>query len=294
MGDTAAANGLRRSMLFVPVNNARALDKAQSLPADAIIVDLEDAVADHEKADMRTVVGERIAARDFGHREVWIRINAVDTQDGHDDLRAVASLPVTGLVLPKVEDPELVHRTGVLLGDSKSMIVMIETPRGVLAAAETLSAHRHVAAAMLGLQDLGAALDLDLQATPGDRSALAHALQHTVLAAAAAGADAIDSVVAEFRNLDPVIAECSEARALGFRGKAAIHPAQLAPINAAFCVSAAQVEHAREVVECFDRAVADGNSVANLNGSMIEALHADAARSTLARAEAEASRDNTS
>lgn len=292
MGDTAAANGLRRSILFVPVNNARALDKAQSLPTDAIIIDLEDAVADHEKADMRAVVGERIAARDFGHREVWIRINAVDTRDGHDDLRAVASLPVTGLVLPKVEDPELVHRTGVLLGDAKSMIVMIETPRGVLAAAETLSAHRHVVAAMLGLQDLGVALDL--QATPGDRSALAHALQHTVLAAAAAGADAIDSVVAEFRNLDPVIAECSEARALGFRGKAAIHPAQLAPINAAFGVSAAQVEHAREVVECFDRAVADGNSVANLNGSMIEALHAEAARSTLARAEAEASRDNAS
>ncbi|MEM9602962.1 MAG: CoA ester lyase [Pseudomonadota bacterium] len=280
---------LRRSLLFVPANKPRALTKAQSLPTDGVVVDLEDAVADGDKAGVRAELAAMLADADFGHRELWVRINALDTRAGQDDLRAVARLSLTGVVLPKVDDPESVHRTGVLLGDAKRLMLMIETPRGVLAAAEALAAHAQVAAAMLGTQDLGAALRLP--AWPVDRQPFLHAMQNTLLAARAAGVDAIDSVNPHFRDLTPLTAECAQARSWGYDGKAAIHPAQLGPINAAFSVSAAQQTEALSVIEHFEAALARGESVANRDGQMVEALHAEAARRTVLRAEREAARD---
>lgn len=281
MSDTPALPELRRSVLFVPANNRRALAKAQALSSDVVVIDLEDAVAADEKQQLREELGNLIAAHNFGHRQLWVRINAVDTPIGHDDLRAVARLPVDGVVLPKVENPEDVHRTGILLGDAKRLIIMIETPRGVLAAAETLSAHPQVAATLLGTQDLSAALRLP--SPQPDRRSLQYTMQATLMAARAAGIQAIDSVNADFRKLDALGAECAEARLFGFDGKAAIHPSQLETINTAFSVTENEIARAKAVITCFEQAIANGDSVASLDGQMIEALHARAAQLVLAR-----------
>jgi len=285
MSESNSPCPLYRSLLFVPANNARALDKAQTLPADNIAIDLEDAVATEQKDSLRDALPDLIASRQFGYSSLWVRINAVDTPAGHADLRAVARLPVDGIILPKVENAEDVHRTGVLLGDAKRMITMVETPLGVINAAACCAAHPQVAAVMLGAQDLTAALTLP--ASNGDRSGLQYALQATLLAARAAGVAALDSVSADFRNLDALSAECDEALRFGYDGKAAIHPAQLDPIHATFSVSDAELAAARAVVACFDEATERGQSVAKLDGRMIEALHARRASAVIARAELE-------
>lgn len=282
MSDPHRFDPLYRSLLFVPANNRRALEKAQSLPADNVAIDLEDAVAADEKEALREQLPSLIDEHDFGHRTLWVRVNAVDTPAGHADLRTVARLPIDGIILPKVEHAEDVHRTGVLLGNAKRMITMVETPTGVLNAAACCAAHPNVMAVMLGAQDLSAALTLPT--ADGERTGLHYVMQHTLLAARAAGIAALDSVSADFRNLDALSAECEQAHRFGYDGKAAIHPAQLDPIHTAFSVSDTALTAARAVVACFDAARAEGLSVGNLDGRMIESLHARRAAELIRRA----------
>ncbi len=278
----------RRSVLFVPANNGRAIAKAPSLPADAVAIDLEDAVAEDDKDAARAALAGIVDSLKREQPELWVRINATDSAHGMADLRAISPLDITGVILPKVENPDAVHRTGVLLGDAKQLTVMIETPRGVLNAAACCAAHENVRVALLGGQDLAA--DLKLPPDNPDRQALNSAMQLLVLAARAAGISVLDSVCADYQNEDILLAECEQARQFGFDGKAAIHPAQLDVINRTFSVSDAVLAEAEAVLASFETAVAHGKSVATLNGRMIESLHAAHARAVIGRASRERAR----
>lgn len=270
---------LRRSVLYVPADNARALARVRDLACDAVIVDLEDAVAPGAKDAARAAVA---ASRDFG-RETAVRINGAGTAWHGDDVAAVREAQVTAVVLPKVRSAEDVERVAEATG--ASVWPMVETAEAVLdaLAIARAAARTGPAALVLGLNDLAA----ELGALPGrDRAELAHAMQHTVLAAKAARVDVLDGVHNDIRDTEALAAEAAAARAMGMTGKTVIHPSQIAPVNAAFTPDEAAVAHARRTVEAMEAAAREGRAVATLDGRLVEHLHAEAARRILAIAEA--------
>ena len=257
---------LFRSVLYIPGSKPRALDKARSLAVDAIIFDLEDAVSPDEKVAARETLAAALAEGGYGHRVKIVRINALDTEWGREDAKAVAGMGADG-VLP--------------------IWCMMETPRGVLNALAIADCDA-VAGFVLGTNDL--AKDIGCE-TGGDRMAMLTALQTCLMAARAAGIVCVDGVYNAFRDEDGLSFECEQGRALGMDGKTLIHPAQVDLANAVFAPSAEAVDLARRQIAAFDEAAARGEGVAVLDGKIVENLHIETARATLAKAEAIAARE---
>jgi citrate lyase subunit beta/citryl-CoA lyase len=277
----------RRSVLFMPGSNARALDKARSLPADALILDLEDAVAPEAKAEARAQVLAAVRAGGYGRREVVVRVNGPGTPWGAADLDAVTPAQVDAVLLPKVESAEMVTATLSRLGPTRDVWCMLETPRGILNAASIAAASPRVGALVMGTSDL----TKDLRARPArDRLPLLTSLQLCVLASRAAGITALDGVHLDLDDEAGFAAACRQAADLGFDGKTLIHPRQVAAANEAFAPTADEVDWARRVITAHAGAVAAGHGVVVLDGRLVENLHVDDARRVLALSEAIAAR----
>ena len=278
-----------RSVLYIPGSRDRALEKAKDLPCDAIIFDLEDAVAVEEKKAARDLLAARLVEGGWGARAQLVRINGMDTPWGADDLAAILETGPEAILLPKVGAVADVAAVAARLDahpatQGTRIWAMMETPEGVLNAAEIARAPR-MAGFVMGTNDL--AKDLGARS----RGAMQMALQHCLLAARAAGIVCVDGVYNAFRDEAGLAAECAEGREFGFDGKSLIHPAQIAIANAAFAPTDAEIELARRQIAAFDEARARGEGVAVVDGQIVENLHVDTARATLAKAEAIAGRE---
>ena len=272
----------RRSLLYVPGSNGRALEKARTLPADGLILDLEDAVAPEAKAEAREAVAVALADGGFGGREVLVRVNGPETPWHDADLAAAAG--AHGVVLPKVGEAGTVEAAAGKMGEGGPAIwCMIETPLGVLRAAEIAGAGPRLAGLIMGTSDVTADLRANHRA---DRLPLLLALSQCVLAARAHGLAAIDGVHLDLNDEAGFQAACAQGRDLGFDGKSLIHPKTIAAANQAFGPTPEAVEHAARVVEAYEGAEREGRAVALLDGRLIEALHMREARRILAIAEA--------
>lgn len=276
---TAAATP-RRSALYLPGSNARALEKARTLPADVVILDLEDAVAPEAKALARQQVADALRAGGFGRREMVVRINAPDSEWGREDISALVGGPSCAVLLPKTEQVESVQSVAsAWSGAAPPIWCMIETPLGVLRAAE-LAAQPSVACLVAGTNDLAA--DLRCDGSWAERAALLPHLSQIVLAARAHGKACLDGVHMDLTDDAGLEASCAQGRALGFDGKTLIHPKTLAAANRAFAPSEAEAERARRVVAAFEEAAAAGSALVVLDGKLVEELHVREARRLLA------------
>ncbi|MGC4001361.1 MAG: CoA ester lyase [Anaeromyxobacter sp.] len=278
----------RRSALYVPGANARALEKARGLAADVLLLDLEDAVAPSAKETARAQVVAALAAGGFGRREKVVRVNGLDTPWGAADLEALARAGADAICLPKVESPEAViaasealHRGGA--PDALPLWCMIETPRGVLAVAQIAAAHRRLGCLVAGTSDL--VKDLRARHT-ADRASVLPSLGLMLLAARANGLAALDGVHLGLTDAEGYETSCRQGRDLGFDGKTCIHPSQLEPANRIFAPDAAELEEARKIIAAHAEAEAQGTGVTVVDGRLVEALHVEAARARVALAEA--------
>ena len=281
----------RRSMLYMPGSNARAIEKARELPADGVILDLEDAVAPDAKAQAREMVVQGLQKGGFGGREVLVRINGLDTAWWRDDL-AVAAAGPDALLLPKVSTPEQLRelaRPFVGVGAEARIRVwaMMETPLAMLNAREIAAAAldpaTRLAGFVMGTNDL--AKETRARIVPG-RAPMLPWLMACVAAARAYGLAILDGVYNELGDLEGFSAECRQARDLGFDGKTLIHPQQIAPCNAAFSPAPEEVAWARKIIAAFDLPENAGKGVIQIEGRMVERLHAEMARQVVAIAEA--------
>lgn len=274
-----------RSVLYIPGSKERALEKARGLPVDAIIFDLEDAVAPDEKINARKTLADALVQGGYGGRVRLVRINGADTVWGAEDLQAMAATDADAILLPKVNTPDDVAAVAQVLdaaGSKAAIWAMMETPEGILNAAAIAQASR-MGGFVMGTNDL--AKDLGCRNRP-DRLPMMMALQACLLAARAAGIPCIDGVYNAFKDNTGLAAECEQGRDLGMDGKTLIHPAQVAIANAAFAPSEEEADLARRQIAAFDAAMADGQGVAVLDGRIVENLHVDTARKTLAKLEA--------
>lgn len=277
----------------MPGTNARAMEKARELAADGVIFDLEDSVAPDAKEGARAQIAAAVGHGGYGKRELLLRVNGAGTQWHDADLRFAATLPIDGVVLPKVEEARDVSASDAVLGAAGaplglSLWCMMETPRAVLHAEAIAGASARLAGLIVGTEDLAK----DLRARPRpDRLPFIPSLGIALLAARAAGLAALDSVYPDFKDEDGFAAQCRQGRDLGFDGKTLIHPRQIATANALFAPEPREIEEARRVIAAFDTAEAAGRGVATLDGKMVERLHADAARRLLALAADIAERD---
>jgi citrate lyase subunit beta/citryl-CoA lyase len=283
---------LRRSVLFMPASNARALDKARTLPADGLVFDLEDAVAPDAKPAARRLAVAAASGGGYAPREVVIRVNALDTPWGRDDLAAIAGSGADAVLLPKVESAAAVHDAlGVLDAAGAparlALWCMLETPRGVLRAEAIAAANPRVAALVMGTSDL--TKDLRARHTP-DRLPLLTSLGLCVLAARAHGLAALDGVHLDLDDEAGFLAACRQAAAMGYDGKTLIHPKTITAANETFAPSSDEVERARRIVEAHADALARGQGVVVVDGRLVENLHVEDARRVLALAAAIAGR----
>jgi citrate lyase subunit beta/citryl-CoA lyase len=277
----------RRSVLYMPGSNARALEKARTLPADALILDLEDAVAPDAKELARRQVCDAVKARGFGKREVVIRINGLATPWGGQDLAAAVEAAPDAILLPKVSTPKDLVDAESGMGDSKAALwAMIETPLAILRLAEIAAADGRLACFVMGTNDL--VKEFGARHT-ADRLNLAAALGLSVAAARAYGLAVIDGVHNDINDSDGFYSACVQGRAFGFDGKTLIHPSQVAPCNEVFAPSHEEVEAARRIIAAFARPENQDKGAIALDGRMVERLHADIARNTVALADAIAS-----
>jgi citrate lyase subunit beta/citryl-CoA lyase len=288
----AAPIRLRRSVLFLPGANPRALEKARGLPADGLIFDLEDAVAPDGKDTARAGVAAALRAGGYAERELILRVNPIETPWGHADLAEAANLPLDAVLLPKVEHAERV-RLAIDLIDALgappelSIWCMIETPLGVLAAAEIAAASPRVGALVVGTSDL--TKGLHAHEVP-DRRPLLTALGLVLLAGRAHEKAVLDGVHLDLDDAEGFRASCRQGSELGFDGKTLIHPTQIDPANAAFSPSAEEVARAGRIIAAYGEAASLGRGAVRLDGRLVEALHVEAARRTLALVEAIAAR----
>lgn len=277
---------LLRSVLYIPGSRARALDKARGLATDAIIFDLEDAVAPDEKRAARETLAGELATGGYGHRVKLVRINGLDTEWGSDDARAVVDMECDAVLVPKVESAADIDAVRALI-PNLPIWCMIETPRGVLKALEIADCAA-VEGFVLGTNDL--AKDIGC-ATGGDRAAMMTALQTTLMAARSAGIICVDGVFNAFKDDDGLLFECEQGRSLGMDGKTLIHPAQIDIANTIFAPTDDQIDLSKRQIDAFDAAIAKGEAVAVVDGKIVENLHVETARSILAKAEAIRERD---
>lgn len=277
----APANRPFRSVLYIPGSKERALEKAMGLAADAIIFDLEDAVAPDEKVNARSVLAAALNG-DYGRRARIVRINGLDTEWGAEDAKAFANHPsVDAILIPKVNSPADLDAVAQLAPE-KPLWAMMETALGMLNAGQ-IAAHPRLAGMVMGTNDL--AKELNSRFRP-DRLALQTGLGLCVLAAKAYGRVIVDGVYNAFKDDAGLQSECDQGRDMGFDGKTLIHPLQLDIANAAFAPSDAEVDLARRQIAAFDAAIAEGQAVAVVDGKIVENLHIVTAKATLAKAEA--------
>jgi citrate lyase subunit beta/citryl-CoA lyase len=282
----------RRSVLYMPGSNARALEKAKTLPVDAVILDLEDSVAPDAKEAARDQVVAAVKAGGFGSREVVIRVNGVDTPWHADDLSAAAHAAPDAILVPKVASPgtlELIGRRLLDMGtDHKTRIwAMIETPLAIFnilsIASEAKDSESRLAVFVMGTNDL--AKETRARLVPG-RAPMLTWLSTCVAAARHYGVEILDGVYNDIGNAEGFAAECRQGVEFGFDGKTLIHPSQIEPCNAAFSPSADEVTQARKIIAAFDLPQNKAKGVVSLDGRMVERLHAEMARRTVAIADA--------
>ena len=286
----------RRSVLYMPGSNARALEKVKTLSADGVILDLEDSVAPEAKETARRQVTDAVKAGGFGAREVFIRINGVDTPWHADDLAAAAHAAPDAIVVPKISNPETLELIGRRLldmgTDHKTRVwAMIETPLAIFnilsIAAEAEDSESRLSGFVMGTNDL--AKDTRARLVPG-RAPMLSWLSTCVAAARIYGIDILDGVYNDIGNADGFEMECRQGVELGFDGKTLIHPSQITPCNAVFSPTPEEVAMARRMIAAFDLPENKGKGVVSIDGRMVERLHADMARRTVAIAEAIAAR----
>lgn len=277
----------RRSALYMPGSNPRALEKARDLPCDAIIMDLEDAVAPDAKEAAREAVAAALLTGGYGGRELVLRVNGLDTAWGYADLAFAAGQPVHAVLLPKVESADAVRRADAVLTahgapDELALWCMMETPRGVLAATGIAGASPRVAGFVMGTSDL--AKDLHCLHTP-DRLPFVTALGLCLLAARAHGLAILDGVYLDLGDDEGFAASCRQGVEFGFDGKSLIHPKTIATANAAFAPSEAAIAWARRITAAHAAAEAEGKGVLLVDGKLVEALHVAEAKRLVALAE---------
>jgi citrate lyase subunit beta/citryl-CoA lyase len=286
----------RRSMLYMPGANARALEKAKTLPCDAVILDLEDSVAPDAKVTARQQVMDAVAAGGFGAREVIVRINALDTQWWLDDLAAAAKAHPDGILVPKISKPgqlqDIAARLIDIAADHKIRVwAMMETALGIInapaIAASAADPETRLAGFVMGTNDI--AKETRARLIPG-RAPMLPWLAQCVLAAHAFGIDILDGVYNDLSDIEGFRRECAQGRDLGFDGKTLIHPNQIEPCNSAFSPTPTEIEQAYRFIAAFDLPENRDKGVVQIDGRMVERLHADMARRTVAIAEAIAER----
>ena len=270
-----------RSVLYIPGSKDRALDKARSLPCDAIIFDLEDAVTPEEKPAARDTLGEALKTGGYGNRLRVIRINGLDTPWGADDARAAAQMGADAILLPKVGSPADLEALAEITGNIP-LWAMMETP-GAMLNAPAIAAHRQLQAMVMGTNDLAKELQTRFRA---DRLPLMTGLGLCLLAAKAHDLAIIDGVYNAFKDDEGLKIECDQGRDMGFDGKTLIHPAQLDVANAAFSPSPEEADLARRQIAAFEEIEAAGQGVAVVDGKIVENLHVATARETLAKLDA--------
>ena len=285
---------LRRSVLFMPASNARALEKARSLPADGLIFDLEDAVAPDAKRAARDGVTQALARGNYGRRELLLRVNALTTEWGHADLVAAAGMPIDAVLLPKVESADAVRQAEAVLvaagaPEHLSIWCMIETPRGVLRSEEIASASTRIGGLVMGTADL--TKDLRARHTQ-DRLPLLTSFGLCLLAARAVGVAILDGVHLDLADDEGFLAACRQGRELGFAGKTLIHPKMIAAANSVFAASPEEVAWARRIIAAHSEAIAAGKGIVLVDGKLVENLHVRSAHRTVALAQAIASLDH--
>ncbi|MEH6664018.1 MAG: CoA ester lyase [Brevundimonas sp.] len=268
----------RRSVLFLPASNPRAVEKARTLPCDVVVLDLEDAVGPDDKAAARSAAVAALRQGGFQAREVGVRVNGLDTDGGAADLAALAAASPAFIVAPKVSTADQAHAFTARLPGGAALWAMVETP-GALFHLDAIAATPGLAALMLGVNDLAAMLGCG--AAP-DREPLKTAMGLTVAAARAHGLSPIDGVFNALDDEAGFAAECRQGRLYGFAGKSLIHPRQIAEANAAFSPSADEIAWAEAVVAAFDDAASAGKGVIRVQGAMTERLHLARARDMLA------------
>jgi len=285
----------RRSVLYMPGSNARALEKGRDLPADGLILDLEDAVAPEAKVQAREAVVKALR-QGFGEREVLVRLNGLDTRWWVEDIDAVAAVRPDAVLVPKVSSPRQLQDLAARLVDMGTdprmrVWAMMETPLAMLnvrdIAAAALDSETRLAGFVMGTNDL--AKDTRAHLVAG-RGPMVPWLMNCVAAARAFGLDILDGVYNDIGDAEGFAAECRQARDFGFDGKTLIHPRQIEPCNAAFSPSVEEVETARKIIVAFDLPENENKGVLQIDGRMIERLHAEMARRTVAIADAIAKR----
>lgn len=270
-----------RSVLYIPGSKERALEKAKGLPADAIIFDLEDAVAIEEKPRARALLAETLRSADYGQRARIVRINGLDTDWGRDDVAAMVGVPLEAILIPKVNSAADVQAVADLI-PGVDLWAMMETPLGMLNAAG-IAAHPRLVGMVMGTNDLAKDLGTRFRA---DRLPMITGLGLCLLAARAHGVTVVDGVYNAFKDAEGLRAECTQGRDMGFDGKTLIHPDQLAVANEVFAPSEAEIDLARRQIAAFDAAKAEGQGVAVVDGKIVENLHIVTAQATLAKAQA--------
>ena len=278
----------RRSVLYMPGANERALEKAKGIPADALILDLEDAVAPDAKAEARARVCAAAASGEYGAKEIAIRINGIGTQWHDDDIAAASAAGPNAIVVPKVNSAEEVTQLVASFEAAGApahtkLWAMLETPVAILNAESIATASDRLTVLVMGTNDL--AKELYAEHVPG-RAPLQFGLQKCLMAARLAGKVILDGVYNDIKNADGFRAECVQGAEMGFDGKTLIHPDQVGVANDVWSPSEAEVEHARKVIAAFDEALAAGKGVVQLDGRMIENLHVANAQRAIAIADA--------
>ncbi|MBS0124678.1 HpcH/HpaI aldolase/citrate lyase family protein [Thetidibacter halocola] len=268
-----------RSVLYIPGSKERALEKARTLPVDAIIFDLEDAVAPAEKVAARDTLRAALA-QGYGKRTTLVRINGLETEWGADDLAAAAQMDCDAILLPKVESTAQLDAAAAVT--DKPLWAMMETPRAMLNAA-AIAAHPRLAGMVMGTNDLAKELQSRFRT---DRLPMLTGIGLCLLAAKAEGVVIVDGVYNAFKDDDGLRAECEQGRDMGMDGKTLIHPAQVDIANAAFAPSEVEIDLARRQIAAFEEAAAQGQGVAVVDGKIVENLHVATAREILAKAEA--------
>ncbi|MBV1905371.1 MAG: CoA ester lyase [Pseudomonadales bacterium] len=272
----------RRSVLYMPAANSRALNKARSLDCDAIIFDLEDAVAVDAKVDARNNLVSELKQGGYGYRERIVRVNDLSSEWCDADVSAVAGLDIHGVLFPKVESAKQLRQAQTLVdaagGAHLALWAMLETPRGILNADAIVCESERLTVLVMGTSDLVA--ELRGQHT-SDRAGIQNALQHCVMVARARDRDILDGVHLEFKDQEAFMTVCEQGRSLGFDGKTLIHPTQIEGANLAFGLSDSALGDAREIVEAWENAQKAGKGVAVVNGRLIENLHFAEAQRTI-------------
>ncbi|MCW2868578.1 MAG: CoA ester lyase [Marmoricola sp.] len=286
MSDVTEQLRPRRSVLYMPSSNARALEKAKSIPCDGLILDLEDAVAPDAKPGAREAACAAVASGEYGARELTVRVNAAGTEWHEDDLAAVCQAGPAAVVVPKVDSAEAVHTLVETMErhgapEHTTLWAMIETPVAMLHAEEIARASERLTVLVMGTNDL--AKELYAEHVPG-RHPLLTGLSLSLLAARAAGKVILDGVYNDVKNLEGFLDECRQGREMGFDGKTLIHPGQVEGANAAFAPSEQAVEDARGILQAWEDG--KGSGVVTYQGRMIENLHVESAQRTLTLHEA--------